>query len=151
VDRTSFIVKFDEALIAPVSIAAINSGDEADPETVRAAAQQLGSAAATAAARIAELARQTGINMQVVDTYGECSMPAGYALDHTQQPFKKHITEPLSICLQHVPHKGCSCLLSLVMCATAFALACCRPCDDWHGSEGGNSRGGQPSGSAAQS
>lgn len=77
VDRTSFIVKFDEALIAPVSIAAVDSSDDADTETVRAAAQQLADAAATAAARIAELARQAGIDMQVVDTYGERSATAG--------------------------------------------------------------------------
>uniref|UniRef100_A0A383WEE7 Peptidase S8/S53 domain-containing protein n=1 Tax=Tetradesmus obliquus TaxID=3088 RepID=A0A383WEE7_TETOB len=69
VDRTSFIVKFDEALIAPVSISAVDSSDD-DTEAVRAAAQQLADAAATAAARIAELARQAGIDMQVVDTYG---------------------------------------------------------------------------------
>jgi hypothetical protein len=71
VDRTSFIVKFDEALLSPVSIAAVDSSDNTDAETVRAAAQELGSAAATAAARIAELARQAGIDMRVVDTYGE--------------------------------------------------------------------------------
>jgi hypothetical protein len=77
VDRTSFIVKFDEALIAPVSIAAIDCLDEADPEAVRAAAQELSGAAAAAAARLADLARQAGINMQVVDTYGKRSFPAG--------------------------------------------------------------------------
>lgn len=71
VDLTAFIVKFDEAQLGPVSIAAVESNDEADPDTVRAAAQQLGNAASTAAARIAELARDAGINMQVVDTYGE--------------------------------------------------------------------------------
>jgi hypothetical protein len=71
VDRTSFIVKFDEALLSPVSIAAVDSSDDTHAETVRAAAQELGSAAATAAARIAELARQAGIAMRVVDTYGE--------------------------------------------------------------------------------
>jgi hypothetical protein len=70
-DRTSFIVKFDEALLSPVSIAAVELSEELDSEMVRAAAQELGSAAATAAARIADLARQAGIDMQVLDTYGE--------------------------------------------------------------------------------
>jgi hypothetical protein len=83
VDRTSFIVKFDEALLSPVSIAAVDSSDDTDAEMVRAAAQELGSAAATAAARIAELAQQAGIDMRVVDTYGEQACNAGYSITCT--------------------------------------------------------------------
>lgn len=143
VDRTSFIVKFDEALIAPVSISAVDSSDD-DTEAVRAAAQQLADAAATAAARIAELARQAGIDMQVVDTYGERSATAGIIHLFLNQLFI-HLFFLMAL---NKTCSSCSCLLCHMH--LLFSCACRRPCDDWHGSEGGNSRGRPPPGSAAQ-
>lgn len=69
VDRTAFIVNFDEVILAPVSVAAMQA-DAADTETVRDAAQQLSQAAAQTASRIMTLAQEEGINVQLIDTYG---------------------------------------------------------------------------------